>query len=195
MSPIENLEARLAALDNSFKSAPSEGGTFYNDLPEPGEYQAVLRSIDFFESKAGAALLKLIFEVVLSKDYMGHEIGLLYNLEPEGTPQEIEQRLSFLKRDLKTLGIPVDQEDFAFSDVRPGSPIWDDVMDVPVAITVKEGKKLDPKTGRPRINAYLDARLGDPLPGNQALQFGSDMGADTTPPVPSVTDGDGSIPF
>jgi hypothetical protein len=194
MTPIEDLEARLAKMDDAFKSAPSDGGGGFW-LPPVGIYQGILRSLDFFETKADQrALLKLTYEIVLAqnRDLNGREIDFVYNLEPQGTPDEIEFRLSFLKRDLKTLGIPVDSDEFSFAQVRPGSPIWDDVMDVPVEIEVKESKKLDPKTGKPWTNAYLQARLGDPLPAGQLP--GSDIPMEGMEPVAPVKADDESDP-
>lgn len=192
--PIQDLEKRLAALDENFKAASSEGGG-YGELPEPNDYQAVFREVDFFEAKqTGEAFIKLIFEVVLSKDYQGHEIALIHSLEPQGDEAFRTMKFGFLKKDLKTLGVDVDAEDFSLALVRPGSSIWDPVMDVPVEITVKDSKKLNDKTGRPYRNAYLNSRLGDPLPGAEARQLGSDMGTDPVAPVTSnVTDDD--IPF
>lgn len=167
--PIENLDERLAKMDDAFKSAPSDGGGGFW-LPPVGIYQGILRSLDFFETKADQrALLKLTYEIVLAQDRSlnGREIDFVYNLEPQGTPDEVEFRLSFLKRDLKTLGIPVDSDEFSFAQVRPGSEIWDPIMDVPVEIEVKASKKINADTGKPYVNAYLQARLGDPLPAGQ----------------------------
>jgi hypothetical protein len=191
MTPIDNLEERLAKLDESFKAAPTDG--YFNELPEPGSYQAIFRSVEFFEGKTnGEAFIKLVFEVVLDKVYAGREIGLIHSLEPQGTRDFVEMKYSFLKRDLKTLGVPVDEEDFSLAQVRPGSTIWEPVLDVPVEITVKESKKLNPNTGKPYINAFLDARLGAPLPQGQLP--GSDIPATDDPqPVPS-TDLD-DVPF
>lgn len=183
MSPIDNLEERLAKLDESFKAAPADG--YFNDLPEPGVYQAIFREVDFFEGKTnGEAFLKLTFEVVLDKAYAGREIGLIHSLEPQGTRDFVEMKLGFLKKDLKTLGVPVDEEDFSLTQVRPGSTIWEPVLDVPVEIAVKESKKLNPNTGKPYINAFLDARLGAPLPQGQLP--GSDISAtNDLQPAPS----------
>lgn len=166
MSPIDNLEQRLAAVDQQFKAAPSEPG--YGDrLPEPGTYQGILRTIDFFEAKAtGQAYLKLVFEVVNDPAYNGLEVEVIHPLEPDGPADFVEMKYGFLKKDLKTLGIDVDSDEFSLTQVRPGSPIWDDVLDVPVEFAVVESKKVNQETGKPWKNVYLNERLGGPLPAD-----------------------------
>ena len=59
--------------------------------------------------------------------------------------------------------------------VRPGSPIWDAVLDVPVEISIKDSKKVNPDTQRPFRNCYLDARTGDPLPKGVEPLPGTDV--------------------
>lgn len=190
--PIENLEERLASLDDTFKSAPMEGG-FTRFMPEPGLYQGILREIDFFESKKGQAFLKLVFEIALHPEYAGQQIELTYNLEPDGNNEEREQKLGFLKRDLRTLGIPVESDEFSFAQVRPGSAIWDPVMDVPVSIEVKDSKRVNPDTGKPWRNAYVQDRLGDPLPVGTTPMPQSEI-PNTLEPQQQVA-ADDTIPF
>jgi hypothetical protein len=193
MSPIQDLEARLGQLDDAFRNAPSEGDGARWMPPAGVDYQCFLREIDFFEAKAtGKAFLKMVFEIAFG-EFANREIDMLYNLEPDGTPDEVEMRLGFLKRDLKTLGVPVDSDEFTFAQVRPGSPIWDDILDVPVEIAVRESKKVNEKTGKPFVNSYLNARMGDPMPKQQLLQQQSDVPGEM-PPAPTVED-DESIPF
>jgi hypothetical protein len=187
---IDNLEERLAKLDESFKAASSEGG-YSNQLPEPGIYQALFREVDFFEAKqTGAAFLKLVFEIVTGEKYKGWPVELIHPLEPD--PEIAETKFQYLKRDLKTLGIPVDEDDFSLAQVRPGSEIWTPIFDVPVEIEVKQSKKLNPNTGQPYVNAYLQARLGDPLPKAVQSQLGSDVpaGEKDMAPVPAIPDDD-----
>jgi hypothetical protein len=196
VTPIEDLEERLSKLDESFKQAPSENESGFW-MPDPGVYQCIFRTVDFFEAKKdGAAYIKLTFEIVLHSDFAGREVDLVFPLEPQGNAEYVEMRLSFLKRALKTLGIAVDDDDFTFAQVRPGSAIWDGVLDVPVEIEVKESKTLNESTGKPYVNAYLNARLGDPLPGNAQSQFASDIPAAPQEMAPAaVTDDDDDIPF
>jgi hypothetical protein len=206
--PIENFDQRIAALSDSFKNAPSDGGGFINELPEPGEYQAVFRYVDFFEQKnpPNAAFLKLAFEIVFDTKYQGREVELIYNLEPHKpapgkaapTKEELEMKLGFLKADLKKLGVAVDEDDFTLAQVRPGGSIWDPIMDVPVEISVRDSKKTNPNTGRPYRNAYLNTRTGDPLPKGQQPIPSSDipvqLGDPVTPQVPVASAMDDDLP-
>lgn len=157
MSPIDNLEERLASLNTLFKDAPDEFDPYA--LPEPGFWPSTLQAVDFFESKAGAAFLKLIFSV----DGFG-TVDIIHNLEPHigmasPTPENIERKFSFLKKDLITLGVDLTREGFTLAMVRPGSPIWDGVLDSRVMIVVRDAKKLNPDTGKPYRNAYLDHKI------------------------------------
>lgn len=173
MDPQE-VEGRLAALDESFKSASSEPMGYDNSLPEPGDYQTIFTGVEFFEKKDAPhnAFLKTIFEIQDDAMYAGREISMIYNLEPHKVPlgqptpdrEAIEMKLGFLKRDLKTMGIDVDAEDFSFAQVRPGSPIWETCLNAPFLLAVRDSKKLNPATGNPYRNAYVNERLGAPIP-------------------------------
>jgi hypothetical protein len=122
------------------------------------------------------------------------QVSKLYDLEPQlvsgrvpASTEEVQQKLGFLKRDLKTLGIDVEAEDFSMGLVRPGSPIWDVALNCPYDLAVKTSTSTD-KEGKPYRNLYVNARLGGPLTG--------DVPADV--PVPSVSrpgDGDDDVPF
>ena len=192
----DDVARRLSDLDDNFKKAPSEGGNFGNDLPDLGDYQALFTGVFFFEKKDPPhnAFLKLVFEVQDDAMYAGWEIPMIYNLEPHKVPhgqptptaEAIEQKLSFLKRDLKTMGIDVDSEDFSFAQVRPGSSIWDDPLDSPFLIAVRDSKKLNPSTGQPYRNAYLNERLGGKIP--------PDIPVDTDYPEPTLEQVGGGTP-
>lgn len=178
---LENLDERLKAQDEKFKNAPEGGG--FPQLPEPGWYSCILRAVDFFEAKSnGAAFLKIIYEVALDAKYQGTNIEVLYNLEPgipfpdkpAPTEESIEQTLGFLKKDLRTLGIDVDDPSFGLEYVVPGSVIWDGLLDVPVAIDVVDSKKVNPTTNKPYRNAYLRERLGEPLEMAAPAESGAD---------------------
>lgn len=201
--PIDDFESRMAQLDDTFKNAPSDGGGFFNELPEPGTYQAILRAVDFFEQKnpPNCAFLKIIYEVVFDPKYNGAEVEMVYNLEPQkvSRPEEVQMKLGFLKSDLKKLGVDVDSDDFSLTMVRPGGDIWDQVFDVPVELAIKDSKKLNEQTGRPYRNAYLNTRTGDPLPKGAAgmATAMSDLPVqpiEDTPP-PAEPDADEKIPF
>lgn len=185
----KDLAARLAELDEDFAAAPDVDDDPFA-LPEPGIYQTVLNRIDYFEAKTtGDPFLKLVFEVTLDPAYAGREIDLIYNLGASGTPEDRQRRLGFLKRDLAKLGVDPNAEDFSLGLLYPGSPIWDQVLDAPCVIAVVDSKKTNPNTGKPWRNAYLNERLGDPLP--------SDIPSDGVPPVAAqaALDDDPDIPF
>jgi hypothetical protein len=196
MTPIEDLEAKLSQLDDTFKSAPTDG--FGYELPEPGDYQAVFRAVDFFESKKAPFVpyIKLTFEIELDPLYEGREVDVIHPLVPDGPDDYVQTKLAFLKKDLKALGIAVDDEDFSFAQVRPGSAIWDGVLDSPYRLAIRDSKKLSEQTGRPFRNVYINERLGGPLPKQERLQMGSDVPVskeDMASPKP--VEADESIPF
>jgi hypothetical protein len=137
--PLDDLEDRLSSLDELWKTAKTDGPSG-NWLPDDdGDYQGILVQVDFFEQKkepVGKAWLKLIWELQETnaddRQYAGMQVSKLYDLEPQlvsgrvpASTEEVQQKLGFLKRDLKTLGIDVEAEDFSMGLVRPGSPIWD----------------------------------------------------------------------
>lgn len=195
MDPKE-VEARLAALDDNFKSASSEPMGYDNTLPEPGDYQTIFTRVEFFEKKDAPnnAFLKTVFEVQDDAMYQGKEIEMIYNLEPHKVPlgqptpdrDAIEMKLGFLKRDLKTMGVDVDGEDFSFAQVRPGSAIWEECLNAPFLIGVRDSKKVNPNTGSPYRNAYLNERLGAPIPADIPVE----------PYAPAAVDANGDeIPF
>jgi hypothetical protein len=187
--PLDDLGDRLSSLDELWKTAKTDGPSG-NWLPdEDGDYQGILVQVDFFEQKkepVGKAWLKLIWELQETnaddRQYAGMQVSKLYDLEPQlvsgrvpASTEEVQQKLGFLKRDLKTLGIDVEAEDFSMGLVRPGSPIWDVALNCPYDLAVKTSTSTD-KEGKPYRNLYVNARLGGPLTG--------DVPADV--PAPSV---------
>jgi hypothetical protein len=177
--PLDDLEDRLSSLDELWKTAKTDGPSG-NWLPdEDGDYQGILVQVDFFEQKkepVGKAWLKLIWELQETnssdRQYAGMQVSKLYDLEPQlvsgrvpASTEEVQQKLGFLKRDLKTLGIDVEAEDFSMGLVRPGSPIWDVALNCPYDLAVKTSTSTD-KEGKPYRNLYVNARLGGPLTGD-----------------------------
>lgn len=195
--PIENLEAKLDQMDSAFKSAPSDFGGY--ELPEPGDYQATFTAVDFFEGKQppNVPYLKLSFTVEFDPLYAGRSIDVIHPLVPDGPSDFVEMKMSFLKKDLKTLGVPVEDEDFSFNQVRPGSAIWDGLLDAQFELAIRDSKKANPNTGKPYRNAYINQRIGDPLPKQERLQAQSDIpaSADDMKPLPTGGEDGESIPF
>jgi len=183
---MDDLGDRLKQLDADFKSAPTERGGFVKWKPPEGTYWTVLDEVDFFEAKnTGAAYLKLCFRIA-HNDYAGRIIEKLYVLEPHKIPkvthEQAIEKLGYLRQDLSVLGIDV--EDISMGDIRPGSPIWDDIMDRNVELAVKFGRKTD-QDGDPYRNVYINASLG---------KAKSDIPNDTTPDY-KPTQKDEEVPF
>lgn len=164
MTPIDNLQERLAKMETFFESAPETTDPF--SLPDPGTYEARLREIDFFEAKAtGAAFVKLCFDLT----HLSKSVDIVHCLEPQvlnpsSTPEQVEAKYSYLKKDLITLGVDVAADDFTLASVRPGSAIWAPVLDAICILSVRESKKLDPTTGKAYRNLYLDTRVSSDVP-------------------------------
>jgi hypothetical protein len=131
--PLDDLEDRLSSLDELWKTAKTDGPSG-NWLPDDdGDYQGILVQVDFFEQKkepVGKAWLKLIWELQETnaddRQYAGMQVSKLYDLEPQlvsgrvpASTEEVQQKLGFLKRDLKTLGIDVEAEDFSMGSRAP----------------------------------------------------------------------------
>ncbi|UTI65579.1 hypothetical protein NBH00_05060 [Paraconexibacter antarcticus] len=165
--PIDNLEQRLANLNEHFQKADASADPFA--LPEPGSYNARLRIVDFFEAKAsGAAFLKLSFEIFGSPDYEGKTVDIVHCLEPQrigaATPDQIEMKFGFLKRDLELLGVDTTEDGFHLGLVYPGSAIWDSALDRAVALTIYDAKKINESTGKPYRNAKIEPYIGSDMP-------------------------------
>jgi hypothetical protein len=165
----QDLDRRLAELNDYFKEAKAETPCYGDELPPVGTYETVLRSVEFFEGKkTGAGYLKMIYEVVHDPGFEGHEINKIYCLEPhkekQRTASEVMQRLGFLKKDLATLGVAVDSDEFSFNHIRPGNPMWDGLLDSQVEIAVVASKKTNPDTGEPYRNAYVNFLIAGPMP-------------------------------
>jgi antitoxin component HigA of HigAB toxin-antitoxin module len=138
-----NVAERLGAMNDTFQSA-YDGG-----MPEDGDYQALVERFDFFESGAGELFLKTELRIQLDPKYEGATVETVHNLEhPE--------RIQWAKKHLRTLGLELD--DFSTLQAR-----LSEVLDVPVAITIKTSDKVNEKTGEPYRNVYVNERLGGPM--------------------------------
>lgn len=167
MSEIEGLQERLREGEESFKKAPADGG-FSTELPPDGEYQAVVKKFDFFESKkSGDAFLKTVLEIAFDREWQGTEVETIHNLTD---PEVLES--GWLKTHLKRLGADVDE--LELSAVSPGSELLGSLLDVPVAIAIKTSDRTNDQ-GEPYRNVYLNKRLGDPLQGGSTGVAGGPM--------------------
>ena len=188
----DDLTDRLKALDSAFKKAPDKprpSGKFERFKPPEGTYWATVDSVDFLEFYDDVAHLKISF-LIAQNEHKGKTIEKIYVLEPhklDGVDnEEAIRRLGFLRQDLSVLGIDVEQ--IQLSDVRPGSPIWDDILGRNVELAVRFGRsgKLD-KDGDPYRNVYINAST-DAL-GKERSDIPTD-----DPPV-KTTKTDDNIPF
>lgn len=182
MTDINDLEGRLAAMQEAFNDAPTDSGSI-TELPPDGEYQALVKSFDVFESKAGDLYLKTVLEVAFDREYAGREAPTIHSLDDP-------DRIKFLKTHLSRLG--ADVENLDMREVRPGSELLTSLLDVPVAIAVRTSSKTD-ANGVPYRNVYLNERLGNPMNANGAGVVGGPMlGGKVQQPatdVPADTEG------
>lgn len=185
---IDNLEERLAAQQEEYASTPAASPQGSDELPEDGDYQALVKGFEFFESKKNVAYLKAVLEVTLDQQYSGWEVPKIWQLEPRADQSQEQWRksLSFLKGDLRTLGIP---SDTPLTEIRPGSQVLNEILDVPVAIAVRTSDRVK-DDGTPYRNVYINERLGGPL------RSGGEVPADTSDlQQQAAAVGDTDIPF
>jgi hypothetical protein len=208
---LDDLDRRMAQLDDQLDGARKYADDTSNWLPDPGTYQGILNDVDFFEQKKapeGKAWLKLTWELQHTgshdAEYAGLTVSKLYDLEPHlvagpipASTEEVQRKIGFMLKDLKTLGVKTDDPDFSLALIRPGSPIWDGCLGAPYELAVVESKKINERTGKPYVNLYLNERLGGPLtpdvPSNVSpddfappVQAGSAVPDDDIPFAPSV---------
>ena len=132
--PIENLEERLAKVQDAFNNAPADGGRF--EMPPDGEYQAIVDSFDFFEA-SDRAFFKTVMTVQNDDDYEGRRIETVHGLDDP-------DKIAWLKQHLATLGVAVD--DLDLTEIRPGSQTLANVLDTPVLVSVKTSARINEKT-------------------------------------------------
>lgn len=149
---IENLEARLAQMTGAWQDAPADTGSIYAPPPD-GEYQALINEFDFIEQNdpPHAAFLKVVFQVDNDPEYSGRLVDTLFALED---PERVKWLKSFFAR----LGVNVEQT--PITEIRPGSALLNGLLDTPVLIKVKRSEKSFDRDGSPRVNIYLQQKLG-----------------------------------
>lgn len=195
---VDNLEERLARQQEEYANVPAASNGEPDELPPDGDYQALVRAFDFFESKAGTAYFKIELEIALDPEYKGRSVDVIRQLEPrlEQDQESWRKQLSFLKGDLKTLGVPVDTP---LTEIRPGSDVLRAVLDVPVEIAIRTSQSINQKTGQPYRNVYINERLGEPMRAG-----GGDVPPDTSglpqqqtlaAPAAAAAGNDNDIPF
>ena len=145
MTQINDLEERLGAMNSSWQQAKSDGGGF-GDTIEDGVYQAIVDRWDWFERKSdGHAFLKVELKIAHNQLEGGKTAETVWDLEDPS-------RIGYLKRDLATLGLEV--EDYSQLEKQLAT-----LLDVPVEIKLVSKQKGD----RTFQNVYINDRLGDPM--------------------------------
>jgi hypothetical protein len=160
MTDSSDLLARLEKTEEAYKKAPTER---VSELPEDGDYQAIFRDVKLIESKAGVAYLIWTFEVDESDPkYAGFEVPKFYCLEPrkqgeisgyDVTSADEERTLGYLKQDIAKFGVEVPE---SITEVI-GGPLYDDMLDRPVALAIKINKKGT------KQNVFINEVLGSKL--------------------------------
>lgn len=157
MTDSSDLLARLEKTEEAYKKAPLE------DRPEDGDYQAIFRDVKLIESKAGVAYLIWTFEVDESDPkYAGWEVTKFYCLEPrkqgelsgyDVTDADEDRTFGYLKQDIAKFGVAVPE---SITEVV-GGPLYDDMLDRPVALALKMNKKGT------KQNVFINEVLGSKL--------------------------------
>ena len=175
---VEQWQERLAQQEHAWQEAEATTGSIYSDPPD-GDYQGTVWGFDFLDLDMGA-FLKIELQVA-SGPHQGRITSELFALEDP-------DRIGYTKGALATIG--VDVANTPLSQVYPGSPVLEAVLDVPVEFTIKRSKKLR-ENGEPYVNVYINKALGGPL--RQSDVTGpEDQQAFTTPPRAPADD---DIPF
>lgn len=166
---IEDLEARLAAMAGDWADAPADTGSIYAPPPD-GEYQALIHNFDFIESNETPKriYLKVTYQIDNEAEYSGRRVDTLFGLED---PDRIKWLKSWLARLIGAERV----EQTPITDVRPSSPLLNELLDVPVLIKVKRSDRAVDNEGNPRVNIYLQQRLGDSLNGQLLARKSSDV--------------------
>lgn len=167
------LEDRLAALDGDFKNAKAREQKDGNWLPDDGDYQMIVERFDTFEKKSDHSLfLKVFLKIANDREYDGQTVEKVW-------PLDDPERMDWLKGDLKTMGVPVDDEDFSFGDLLKH---LEAVLDVPLDCRVVTSNRRKPDSDEYYRNLYINGRLGAPLRREDVVRTGaSDIPNDLPP--------------
>jgi hypothetical protein len=180
------IEDRLAALDGDFKAAkePSRGGGSW--MPdEDGDYQVIVERFDTFTNKAKTALfLKAELKIANDREYDGQVMEKVWELDNP-------DRMGYLKRDLRTMGLNPDDDDFSFGNLLTE---LESVLDVPLMVAVVTSDRMNEKTNEYYRNIYINQRLGAPLRRDDVERTGASDVPATVPAGSGVADDD-DIPF
>jgi hypothetical protein len=175
VTPVDDLQEKLAGMQEAFEGAPVDSG-YGGPQPPDGKYQALVQGFDFFESKKGELFLKTELQVQLHPEWEGHVGEAVHSVDDP-------ERIGYLKTHLARMGLEVDELDFSTLQGR-----LEELLDVPVGITVKRSKN-----GK-YVNYYVDERLGNPMPGARGkAETDAPAEAPETDTRPARSDDD--IPF
>lgn len=148
----QEWQERLARHENAYNEAEVAEGGMYVDPPD-GDYQGTVYAFDFIDTDKHGAFLKTEIQVAAGP-HEGRITSTMHSLEDP-------ERYGFLKAHLALLGIDI--ENTPLRMLHPGSPVLEEVLDVPIEFTIKRSQKVNEKTGQPYVNLYVNKRLGGPM--------------------------------
>lgn len=146
-------DPRLSTMTDSFREAKLEQ---LDELPEDGDYQAIIDHFDDFTGKKdGHLYVKTVMRIQHDPQYEGWKAWTIHNVtDPD--------RIDWFKRHVAAIGGDVESLEADFSRL---DQILRTTLDTPVEITVKTSDTLD-KNGQPYRNCYVNRTLGSPLTGD-----------------------------
>lgn len=158
----EQWQQRLAGQQAAWEGAEATtgSGSMFVDPPD-GTYQGTVFAFDFIDTDTAGAFLKIEVQVA-NGEQAGKVTGELFALEDK-------DRLQYTKGALSVIG--VDVENTPLSQIHPGSPVLEAVLDTPIEFTVKRSGSNPKRDGAPYVNVYLNKRLGGPLRANDQQQL------------------------
>lgn len=139
---VQNLEGKLAALQESWDNAPVEG-----QIPE-GDYEGEVTDFDFFENRDGTELfLKTVVTTRIPREYDGVDVEVINSLSHP-------DRMRFAKELLAKLGLNV--QELSMGELIPALRT---VVGTGVAFRVVHNTK----NGKTYQNVYINDVLFGPL--------------------------------
>lgn len=197
--PIDNLQERLEAVAADFGDAEPDSGSMFAPPPE-GYYLTLVHEFDWFDGgEPKQAWMKVRLLVQSDEDgdrtHGGRFCEKLYAIEDK-------DKFGRIKADMELLGAEelaqkIHGRPLAILDLMPNTDVIRGMLDTPVKVRVKDGKNIDPATGKPYRNTFIEERLGPPGSGGVEFTPRSDVPDDGDFGPPAVPQGtlDDDIPF
>lgn len=139
MTDFTEIQERLKGMDEIYANM-GEG------LPS-GDFQAIIKRFDFFMGKRdGDAYMKTVLEIKHDPEYEGVEVEAVHNLTAR-------DKVSWTRKYLATIGYEGD-----VSSLVDGI---EDYVGLPLSITVNVSDRINPFTGDPYLNVFVNQRLAE----------------------------------